>query len=171
MQRCSHGVIAVCDTSPRGVINASHRDVATTFSCRGSRVSCGTNDPMQAIRPFDYRSAQALPLQQKQKPSFSNYSGFNRLKLRAGTLCWPMTYAFLVEKAPGGELPAGFYYAHVPALSLTTHGHGIEQARAAAEDLIKLWLAEKKAAGEAIDLPSEFFFSTVDISESALQSA
>ena len=59
-----------------------------------------------------------------------------------------MTYGILVEKAPEGELPAGFYYAHVPALDLTTHGHGIEGARAAAEDLIKLWLAEKKAAGE-----------------------
>jgi len=54
---------------------------------------------------------------------------------------------------------------------LTTHGQGIEGARAAAEDLINLWLAEKKAAGETIKLPSEFFFSTVDISESALQSA
>jgi predicted RNase H-like HicB family nuclease len=82
-----------------------------------------------------------------------------------------MTYGILVEKAPEGELPGGFYYAHVPALDLTTHGHGIEGARAAAEDLIKLWLTEKKAAGETIELPSEFFFSTVDISESALQSA
>jgi len=59
-----------------------------------------------------------------------------------------MTYGILVEKAPEGELPPGFYHAHVPALDLTTHGHGIEGARAAAEDLIKLWLAEKKAAGE-----------------------
>ena len=56
-------------------------------------------------------------------------------------------------------------------LGLTTHGPGIEAARAAAEDLIKLWLAEKKAAGETIDLPSEVSFSTVDISESALQGA
>ena len=82
-----------------------------------------------------------------------------------------MTYAIVVEKVPTRELPGGFYYAHVPALGLTTHGEGIEGARAAAEDLIKLWLAEKKAAGETIDLPSEFFISTVDISESALQSA
>ena len=59
-----------------------------------------------------------------------------------------------------GELPAGFYYAHVPALGLTTHGEGIEGARAAAEDLVKLWLSEKKAAGETVDLPSEIFFST-----------
>jgi predicted RNase H-like HicB family nuclease len=47
-----------------------------------------------------------------------------------------MTYAILVEKAPSGELPSEFYYAHVPALGLTTHGHSIEGARAAAEDLI-----------------------------------
>jgi len=82
-----------------------------------------------------------------------------------------MTYGIVVEKVPSSELPEGFYYAHVPTLGLTTHGHGIEGARAAAEDLIKLWLSEKKAAGEAVDLPSEFFFSTVDISESAVQSA
>jgi predicted RNase H-like HicB family nuclease len=82
-----------------------------------------------------------------------------------------MTYGILFEKTESGELPPGFYYAHVPALGLTTHGEGIEGARAAAEDLIKLWLAEKKAAGETVALPSEFFFSTVEISESALQSA
>lgn len=81
-----------------------------------------------------------------------------------------MTYGILVEKGETPDLPAGFYYAHVPALGLTTHGEGIEGARAAAEDLIKLWLAEKKAAGEAIALPSKFFFSTVEISEDALQS-
>jgi predicted RNase H-like HicB family nuclease len=82
-----------------------------------------------------------------------------------------MTYAIVLEKAPPGELPSGFYYAHVPALGLTTHGKGIAGARTAAEDLVKLWLAEKKAAGETVDAPSEFFFSTVDISEGALQSA
>jgi predicted RNase H-like HicB family nuclease len=65
-----------------------------------------------------------------------------------------MTYAILVEKVPSGQVLTGLYYAHVPALGLTTHAHGIEGARAAAEDLIKLWLAEKKAAGETIDLPS-----------------
>ena len=82
-----------------------------------------------------------------------------------------MTYGILFEKIENGELPSGFYYAHIPALGLTTHGEGIEGASAAAEDLVKLWLTEKKAAGESIDLPSEFFFSTIEISESALQSA
>ena len=82
-----------------------------------------------------------------------------------------MTYGILFEKADKRDLPAGFYYAHVPALGLTTHGKGLEGARAAAEDLVKLWLAEKRASGESIELPSEYFFSTVEIDESALQSA
>ena len=82
-----------------------------------------------------------------------------------------MTYGILFEKAETSDLPEGFYYAHVPALGLTTHGKGLEGARAAAGDLVKLWLAEKKASGESIELPSEYFFSTVEIDESALQSA
>jgi predicted RNA binding protein YcfA (HicA-like mRNA interferase family)/predicted RNase H-like HicB family nuclease len=55
-----------------------------------------------------------------------------------------MTYGILVEKTESADLPPGYYYAHVPALGSTTHGEGIEGARAAAEDLIKLWVAEKR---------------------------
>lgn len=82
-----------------------------------------------------------------------------------------MTYGILFEKMNGGDLPHGHYYAHVPALGLTTHGEGIEGARGAAEDLIKLWRAEKVAAGEVVESPGEFFFSTVEIPAGALQSA
>ena len=82
-----------------------------------------------------------------------------------------MTCGILFERAGINELPSGYYYAHVPALGLTTHGEGIEGARAAAKELVTLWLSEKKAAGESFGLPSEFFFSTIEISESALQSA
>src|SRR5438128_1638861 len=57
-----------------------------------------------------------------------------------------MTYGILFEKIEGGELPPGFYYAHVPALGLTTHGEGIEGARAAAADLVALWLSKKNFA-------------------------
>jgi predicted RNase H-like HicB family nuclease len=42
-----------------------------------------------------------------------------------------MTYGILVEKTESADLPPGYYYAHVPALGLTTHGEGIEGARAA----------------------------------------
>ena len=39
----------------------------------------------------------------------------------------------------------GYYYAHIPALDLTTQGKGIEGAVAAAKDLAELWVAEKQA--------------------------
>jgi len=35
--------------------------------CRGSRVGCAIVVPLQAIRPFDYRSGQALSITTKQK--------------------------------------------------------------------------------------------------------
>ena len=82
-----------------------------------------------------------------------------------------MTYGILFEKVEDGELAPGHYYAHVPGLGLTTHGEGIEGARAAAMDLVKLWIAEKHAAGETISQPSEFLFSTMEIPDDALQSA
>ena len=50
-----------------------------------------------------------------------------------------MVYGILFEKITDSDFPKGYYYAHVPTLGLTTHGMGIEGARAAAEDLIRLW--------------------------------
>jgi len=55
-----------------------------------------------------------------------------------------MTYDVLFEKVEEGELSPGYYYAHVPALGLTTHGEGIEGARIAAMDLVELWIAAKR---------------------------
>ncbi len=82
-----------------------------------------------------------------------------------------MSIAVLFESVQDKDFPPGYFYAHVPSLGLTTHGLGIEGARAAAMELIRLWLAEKKANGEPFPEPSEFLFSTLDISEDALQSA
>ena len=61
-----------------------------------------------------------------------------------------MVYGVLFEKIKDANFPSGYYYAHVPSLGLTTHGLGIEGAQEAATDLIRLWLAERKAQGEAI---------------------
>jgi predicted RNase H-like HicB family nuclease len=61
-----------------------------------------------------------------------------------------MRYSLLIEPVQEAEFPPGYYYAHVPALDLTTHGKGIEGARAAAEDLIRLWVEEKRARGEPV---------------------
>lgn len=61
-----------------------------------------------------------------------------------------MNFGILFERIMEKDFPPGHYYAHVPSLGLTTHGSGIEGARAAAADLVKLWLAEKKANGEPV---------------------
>ncbi len=53
----------------------------------------------------------------------------------------------------------------MPALGLTAHGVGIAGAREAAIDLIKLWIAEKKANGEMFSSPLEAFYSAVDIDD------
>ena len=82
-----------------------------------------------------------------------------------------MNYGVLFEKVTEADFPPGYYYAHVPVLALTTHGLGIEGAREAARDLIRLWIAEKKTNGEPIPLPGECFFSTVEIPDDALQGA
>ena len=50
----------------------------------------------------------------------------------------------------------GYYYAHTPALDLTTQGKGIEGAVAAARDLAELWLAEKQSRAERVPCVDEF---------------
>jgi len=61
-----------------------------------------------------------------------------------------MTYTIIYEKISDSSFPEGYYYAHIPAFDLTTHGLGIEGAKSAAEDLLKIWIEEKKANGEKI---------------------
>jgi predicted RNase H-like HicB family nuclease len=54
-------------------------------------------------------------------------------------------YSILFEEITDPGFPEGWYYAIVPTLSLTTHGKGLEGARAAVMDLLQLWFAEKQA--------------------------
>lgn len=61
-----------------------------------------------------------------------------------------MQYSILIEAITDINFTPGYYYVHIPALGLTTHGFGIEGAKFAARDLINLWIAEKKACGEII---------------------
>ncbi len=74
-----------------------------------------------------------------------------------------MEYSILIEKIDDGSLPDGYYYAHIPALDLTTHGLGIENARKAAEDLAKLWIEEKLANSEPIPRETESYFSKIEV--------
>ena len=82
-----------------------------------------------------------------------------------------MNFGILFERMMEKDFPPGHFYAHVPSLGLTTHGLGIEGARGAAADLVKLWIAEKKANGEPVSASSEILFSTLELPDDALQSA
>ena len=82
-----------------------------------------------------------------------------------------MNYGILFERIVEPGFPSGHYYAHIPSLGLTTHGAGIEGARAAARELLAQWIAEKRANHEAVPAPGETFFSTLELGEDALQSA
>ena len=53
-----------------------------------------------------------------------------------------MNYPVIYEKIEDVDFPKGYYYAHIPTLGLTTHGKGIEGAKSAALDLLKLWITE-----------------------------
>ena len=82
-----------------------------------------------------------------------------------------MNFGVLFEKIRDPDFPPGYFYAHVPTLGLTTHGLGVEGARAAALDLLRLWLAEKKSNGETVPASPEILYSTLDLPEDALQGA
>jgi len=82
-----------------------------------------------------------------------------------------MNFGVVFEKVTDEDFPPGYYYAHVPSLGLTTHGPGIEGARRAAEDLLRLWIAEKRAHGEEVTQTGEILFSTIELPEDALQGA
>ena len=82
-----------------------------------------------------------------------------------------MNIGVLFERVTDKDFPPGYFYAHVPSLGLTTHGAGIEGARAAALELVRAWLAEKRTNNEPVPASSEVLFSTLDIPEDALQGA
>lgn len=76
-----------------------------------------------------------------------------------------MTYTILLQKIEERGFPPEYYYAHIPALDLTTHGSGIEGAKEAAKDLLKLWIEEKKAAGESIAPENEILVSKLEVED------
>jgi hypothetical protein len=63
-----------------------------------------------------------------------------------------MICGVLFEKIQDKYFPVGYYYAHIPSLGLTTHGLGIDGAKEAAIDLIRLWMAEISSAGTDLQL-------------------
>ena len=59
-----------------------------------------------------------------------------------------MNCPILFEKIEAGDFPQGYCDAHLTTLGLTKHGPGVEGAFAAALDLARLWIDEKRANGE-----------------------
>ena len=82
----------------------------------------------------------------------------------------PLRYTVVLE--PTMELDhVGWYYAHIPALDLTTHGLGVEGAVTAAKELVEGWVAELIAQGQTVPREEPGFVSTIEINENALRSA
>jgi predicted RNase H-like HicB family nuclease len=80
-----------------------------------------------------------------------------------------ITYTIIYEKVDDNSFSPGYYYAHIPSLDLTTHGKGIEGAKDAAYDLLRMWIAEKRANGEPIKREVELFVSTIEIEDALLR--
>ena len=78
-----------------------------------------------------------------------------------------MEYSIFLEPVnePGFD---GWFYAHVPALDLTTHGQGIEGATAAAHDLISGWVSEKRSRGEKVKVETGSYITRVEVSDAAV---
>ena len=76
-----------------------------------------------------------------------------------------MTYTILFQKIEDKDFPSGYYYAHIPSFDITTHGSGIEGAREAVKDLVKIWIEEKKAEGEKVEPENEFLISKIEMED------
>jgi len=72
-------------------------------------------------------------------------------------------YSILFEEIRESGFPAGWYYATVPTLNLTTHGKGLEGAREAVTELLQLWIAEKRSNGEEVPQEANVFFTQIEI--------
>ena len=78
-----------------------------------------------------------------------------------------MRYSVLLEpiQEPGFE---GCYYAHIPALDLTTHGQGVEGALVAAHQLAEAWIAEKRANGEPVPTETTALIGHIEVPDAIL---
>lgn len=69
-----------------------------------------------------------------------------------------MRYTVILEPTKEADNP-GWYYAHIPALDLTTHGFGLDGAMEAAQDLAAGWLAELKRQGTPIPVEQQSYIT------------
>ena len=81
-----------------------------------------------------------------------------------------LRYTVVIKPVEEDEDP-GWYYAHVPALEITTHGKGVEGALAMAKDAIECWIGGLRDTGEAIPREREVIVAQVEVRTDALQAA
>jgi predicted RNase H-like HicB family nuclease len=79
-----------------------------------------------------------------------------------------MRYSVLLEAVRDPEFE-GYYYAHIPALDLTTHGRGVEGALAAARELLEGWIAERRAHGEPVPVESDSLITHIEVADAVLR--
>ncbi|MBI2088847.1 MAG: type II toxin-antitoxin system HicB family antitoxin [Deltaproteobacteria bacterium] len=79
-----------------------------------------------------------------------------------------MRYSVFLEPVDEPDFK-GYYYAHIPALDLTTHGQGIEGALSAAQDLVEAWIAEKRAHGEAVPIEQKSLIAQIEVADALLR--
>jgi predicted RNase H-like HicB family nuclease len=81
-----------------------------------------------------------------------------------------MRYTVILEPTNEVDKP-GWYYAHIPALDLTTHGLSLEGAMDAARDLVIGWIAELRSSGKEIPVEKQGFVSQIEIPDDAIHAA
>jgi len=70
----------------------------------------------------------------------------------------PVLYKKIIEEGFEGQ-----YYAYIPTLGLTTQGIGIDGAKAAALDLVRLWIDDQAESDKLIRQNSEVLFSNLEV--------
>jgi len=79
-----------------------------------------------------------------------------------------LRYSVFLEPVNEPEFE-GYYYAHIPALDLTTHGQGVEGALAAAQELVEGWVAEKRAHGEPVPTEGKSLIAQIEVADALLR--
>lgn len=80
-----------------------------------------------------------------------------------------MRYSVFLEPVNEPDF-AGYYYAHIPTLDLTTHGQGIEGALAAARELVSAWIAEKQLHGIIVPVEANTLFTQIEVKDALFSS-
>ena len=78
-----------------------------------------------------------------------------------------MRYSVFLEPVNERGLE-GYYYAHIPALDLTTHGQGVEGALNAAQELVEAWVTEKRLHGESVPTEANSLIAQIEVADALL---